>query len=41
VRFEPRIVTNAVRVRDRLLQDASDLSLKSAALLKRMRTKIA
>jgi hypothetical protein len=41
VRFEPRIVTNAARVRDRLLQDASDLSLKSAALLKRMRTKIA
>jgi hypothetical protein len=41
VRFEPRIVTNAVRVRDRLLQDASDLSLKSAAHVKRMRTKIA
>jgi len=37
VRFEPRIVTNAGRARDRLLQDASDLTLKSAAHLKRLR----
>jgi predicted N-acyltransferase len=39
LRFEPRIVTNAVRVRDRFLQDASDLSLKSAGLLKRSRAR--
>ena len=37
LRFEPRIVTSAVRARDRLLSNASDVVLRSAGLLKSWR----